>query len=72
MLMEKMDKLKQAGILFGASLTATSQNANELSSDEFYEMLCEKGVMWTWVLHYIPVGENPDPELMRGQSKGNR
>lgn len=64
MIMEKMDKLKKAGILFGASLTSTRHNAEEISSDEFYQMLSKKGVLWTWVFHYVPIGENPDASLM--------
>lgn len=64
MLMEKMDKLRKAGILFGASLTATSKNAEEIASDEFLQMLSDKGAMSTWTFHYVPVGENPDPSLL--------
>ena len=62
--MEKMDLLKREGIFFGASLTATKHNAEEVVSDEFMQMLCEKGSLWTWVFHYVPVGGNPDPTLM--------
>jgi len=64
MVMEKMDKLREAGIIFGASLTATSKNAEEICSDEFFKMLSDKGVMWSWTFHYVPVGENPDPSLL--------
>ncbi len=64
MVMEKMDKLREAGIIFGASLTATSKNAYEICSDEFLRMLSEKGSMWSWTFHYVPVGENPDPSLL--------
>ena len=64
MVMEKMDKLKEAGIFFGASLTATKLNAEEIVSDEYMQMLSDKGSLWTWGFHYVPVGENPDPGLM--------
>jgi len=64
MVMEKMDKLREAGIIFGASLTATSKNAHEIASDEFLQMLSHKGAMWSWTFHYVPVGENPDPSLL--------
>lgn len=48
MVMSKMDMLKQAGILFGASITATSQNCDEVTSDEFMSMLSDKGCLWAW------------------------
>ncbi|MEI7474206.1 MAG: radical SAM protein [bacterium] len=62
--MEKMDKLKEAGVFFGASLCATKDNAEEVVSDEFMKMLSDKGSLWTWVFHYVPVGQDPDPTLM--------
>ncbi|OGI20989.1 MAG: hypothetical protein A2287_03480 [Candidatus Melainabacteria bacterium RIFOXYA12_FULL_32_12] len=64
MVMEKMDKLKKEGIFFGVSLTATKENAEEVVSDEYMKMLSDKGSLWTWVFHYVPVGENPDATLM--------
>ncbi len=64
MVMEKMDKMREAGIPFGASITATRKNAEEVSSDEFFKLLFDKGAMVTWTFHYVPVGENPDPSLL--------
>ncbi|HSA06652.1 MAG TPA: radical SAM protein [Candidatus Gastranaerophilales bacterium] len=63
-IMEKMDLLKKEGIFFGVSVTATRENAEEVVSNEFMKMLSDKGSLWTWVFHYVPVGENPDPTLM--------
>ncbi|MFH0702844.1 MAG: radical SAM protein, partial [bacterium] len=62
--MEKMDKLKKAGVFFGVSLTATRENTNEVISDDYMKMLSDKGSLWTWVFHYVPVGENPNPALI--------
>lgn len=62
--MEKMDKLKKEGIFFGVSLTASRTNAEEVVSDEYMKMLSDKGSLWTWVFHYVPVGENPDATVM--------
>lgn len=64
MLEKKMDMLKKAGIFFGISLTATSKNTEEVVSDEFLKWLSDKGSLWTWVFHYVPVGNNPDPGLI--------
>ncbi len=62
--MEKMDLLKKEGIFFGASLTATRESTDEIISDEFLKMLSDKGVLWAWGFHYVPVGENPDPSMI--------
>jgi len=64
LVMDKMDMLKKEGIFFGVSLTATRENAEEVVSDEYMKMLSDKGSLWTWVFHYVPVGENPDATLM--------
>ena len=64
MIMNTMDRLKNAGLLYGASTTATKTNADEIAGDEYYKMLADKGVYWTWLFHYIPLGENPDASLM--------
>ena len=64
MVMEKMAMLKKAGIFFGASITATSQNCDEVTSDEFMKMLSDKGVLWAWFFHYVPVGDSPDVSMV--------
>ena len=64
MVMEKMDMLKKAGIFFGASITATSQNCDEVTSDEFMKMLSDKGCLWAWFFHYVPVGDSPDVSMV--------
>ena len=64
MVMEKMDMLKKAGIFFGASITATSLNCDEVTSDEFMKMLSDKGCLWAWFFHYVPVGDSPDVSMV--------
>ncbi|MDI6825205.1 MAG: radical SAM protein [Bacillota bacterium] len=59
-----MDRLRQRGVLFGASLTATRHNVEELFSDEFIDFLIDRGVVYCWSFHYVPVGRDPDPALM--------
>lgn len=70
--MEKMDMLKKAKIFFGASITATKENTDDITSDEFMKMLCDKGVMWSWFFHYVPVGENPNPDLIPAAEQRNK
>ncbi|MDO9536507.1 MAG: radical SAM protein [Bacillota bacterium] len=59
-----MDLLRERGVFFGASLTSMRNNIIELFSDEFVDFLVEKGVIYTWFFHYIPIGRNPNIELM--------
>jgi len=59
-----MDRLKKRGAIFGVSLTATQENMDEITSDEFVDFLVEKGVRYGWIFHYIPIGRNPNPNLM--------
>jgi MoaA/NifB/PqqE/SkfB family radical SAM enzyme len=62
--MEGMDNLREVGVPFGFSIMATRQNVDTLVSDEFYDMLIEKGCLIGWQFLYIPVGLNPDTSLM--------
>jgi len=62
--MRAMDYLRQEGVLFGSSVTQTRQNMDTISSDEFVDMLVEKGVFLIWYLQYVPIGKKPDISLM--------
>lgn len=62
--MAAMDRLRERGIVFGTSLTATRDNVKELFSDEFMDFLMEKGVLYTWNFHYIPIGREPNLDMM--------
>jgi len=61
--MTAMDNLREQGVLFGISLTVTRHNCEEVFSDEFIDMVIEKGAMYGWAFHYIPIGHNPDFSL---------
>lgn len=61
---QAMDYLKERGVLFGASITITRENAEEIASDEFIDFLIEKGVKYIWTFHYIPIGSEPNLDLM--------
>ncbi len=62
--MEAMDRCAERGVPFGASLTATRENVKEIYSDEFISLLDDKGVSYMWVFHYIPIGREPDLDMM--------
>jgi len=59
-----MDLLKERGAIFGVSLTATRENVQEIVSDDFIDFLVDKGVRYGWIFHYIPIGHNPNTDLM--------
>jgi len=62
--MQGMDNLQEVGVPFGFSVMVTRQNVDTIISDEFHDMLVEKGCLIGWHFLYIPVGLNPDTSLM--------
>ena len=58
------DLLRDRGILFGVSLTATSRNIDSLLDPAFYDFLIDKGAKLGWLFQYMPVGRNPTLDLM--------
>lgn len=64
MVLEKLDKLRNAGIFFGTSVVATRHNAEEVTSLEFLKMLSDKGAFMCWIFNCLPIGEKEDMELL--------
>jgi len=63
--MTAMDNLFQAGVLFGFSLTATEENAEEILSEEFIDFLFkEKHALIGWIFQYMPIGRAYTLDLM--------
>ncbi|MDD4876858.1 MAG: radical SAM protein [Dehalococcoidales bacterium] len=62
--MEGMDLLRESGVPFGFSYMITRKNVNTIISDQFSDMLVEKGCLIGWNFLYMPVGPNPDATLM--------
>ncbi|TDA66920.1 MAG: radical SAM protein [Clostridia bacterium] len=62
--MRAMDLLRENGIVFGVSVTYTRKNTEEVGSDEFVDLLCDKGVAYGWYFTYIPIGKDVDLEFM--------
>jgi len=63
-IMQAMDLLRDRGVFFGASVTVTRHNVDILFSDAFVDFLVDKGVVYEWSFHYIPIGRNPETSLM--------
>jgi MoaA/NifB/PqqE/SkfB family radical SAM enzyme len=55
--LKAMGHLREAGVLFGVSVTATPANAATLASEEFYATLVDReGASFVWVLDLAPLG----------------
>ena len=64
-IMGTMDRLQKRGIVFGISLTVTRKNAEELfGADDFIDHMIEKGALYGWSFHYIPIGKDTDLNMM--------
>ena len=63
-IMDAMDLLKKNGAIFGFSATATRENNDLITSDEFIEHYVDKGCFIGWYFQYIPVGREPDLNLV--------
>jgi MoaA/NifB/PqqE/SkfB family radical SAM enzyme len=66
-----MDMLREAGLFFAVSTTQTRENTEVLGSDEFIDLLVEKGCILMWNFHYVPVGKAPALELMATPQQRN-
>ena len=56
-LMANMDELMQRGLIFGASVTVTTENYREVVSEGFIAGLSEKGCKAVIFVEYVPVTE---------------
>ncbi|WP_408071520.1 radical SAM protein [Butyrivibrio sp. JL13D10] len=59
-LISNMDALKEKGIIFGASITVTTENIKEVSSESFISMLSEKGCKAVIFVEFVPVSEGSE------------
>ena len=62
--MKAMDLLKKYGLIFGTSICYTRNNIETVTSDEFLDMLIDKGCRLAWYFHYMPVGNDAATELL--------
>jgi len=57
--------LREVGVPFGISVTATRENAELVTSDEFAEFyLKEQGALYCWLFQYMPIGRSYTLELL--------
>jgi MoaA/NifB/PqqE/SkfB family radical SAM enzyme len=70
--MQAMDNLRQAGCVFGFSTLVTRHNIDAICSEEWIDLLIEKGALYGWHFMYMPVGDNPDMSLMPTPEQRNK
>ena len=62
--MHAMDLLKEHKIPFALSICYTSVNYKVVTSDEFLDMVIDKGAKSIWYFHYMPVGNDASTDLL--------
>ena len=55
-----MEKFCKKSLIFGASVTVTTENINEISSEEFIGSLAEKGCKLVIFVEYVPMSEDSE------------
>ncbi len=70
--MQAMDNLREAGCCFGFSSLVTRHNVDVICSEEWIDLLINKGALYGWLFLYMPVGRDPDPNLMPTPEQRNQ
>ncbi len=70
--MRAMDNLRERGAVFAFSTTASRKNIDTITSDEFAQMMIDKGCAYGWYFSYIPIGKSPDLAYMPSPKERNR
>ncbi len=74
-LIANMDEFRRRGLIFGASVTVTSQNLREVSSESFLKTLSDRGCKLVIFVEFVPVTEeakdlapgDEEREYLRGE-----
>ncbi|MCM1253511.1 MAG: radical SAM protein [Clostridium sp.] len=67
-LISNMDSLHKKGLLFGVSVTVTTENAKEVISDEFLDSLADRGCKLVVYVEFVPVTKESE-ELAPGEEE---
>ena len=67
-LIRNMDELHRRGLIFGASITVTTQNIKEVTSDAFLKKLSDRGCKAIIYVEFVPVTEE-SKELAPGDAE---
>jgi len=59
------NRLREAGVPFGISITATRENCEEILSEEFVDFCFrQQGALYGWIFQYMPIGRSYTTRLM--------
>ena len=67
-LIHNMDELQQRGLVFGASVTVTTQNIHEVTSEAFLKTLSDRGCKAVIYVEFVPVTDD-SKELAPGDEE---
>ncbi len=67
-LIQNMEELKRRGLIFGASVTVTTENVREVTNEKFMNSLSERGCKVVIFVEFVPVTEE-SRELAPGDSE---
>ncbi len=67
-LIQNMDELHRRDLIFGASVTVTTQNIKEVTSDEFLKKLSDRGCKAVIYVEFVPVTDE-SKELAPGDAE---
>ena len=68
LLIQNMDELHRRGLIFGASITVTTQNISEVTSDRFLQKLSGRGCKAVIFVEFVPVADDSQ-ELAPGDKE---
>ncbi len=61
---EALELLQKNGCLYGISVCYTAQNIDDVTSDDFLDLMIEKGVKFGLYFNYMPVGTDAPADLI--------
>lgn len=63
-ILQAMANLREAGVPFGISMTATRFNCEEILSDDVIDFYQEQGALYAWLFQYMPIGRGFTLDLL--------
>jgi len=64
-ILQAIEYLREEGILYGISFTATRNNVDKILSDDFIDhFFGSQGAAFAWMFQYMPIGRGPSFDLM--------
>ena len=63
-IVDAADRLRERGLVFGNSFVFMRSNFEDLTQDAFYDFWIDRGSFFAWNFLYMPVGRDPNLELM--------